>query len=42
MINVFPKKLGYFTITNENGKYIVDSGKTIYLVKFKKTIINKI
>lgn len=41
MIRVFPKKIGYFTVTNEGNKYIVDSGKTIYLVKFKKTIINK-
>lgn len=41
MSNGFPKKIGYFTVSNEDGKYIVDSGKTIFLPKFNKTIINK-
>jgi hypothetical protein len=41
MSEKFPKKIGYFTVDVKNGKFIVDSGKTIYLEKFKKTVLNK-
>ena len=38
------QKIGYYTIyvkkTPKSTKYIVDSGKTIYIERFKKTIIN--
>jgi DNA-binding Lrp family transcriptional regulator len=38
------EKVGYYSIyiekTKNSSKYVVDSGKTIYIAKFKKTIMN--
>ena len=45
MSQKFLQKIGYYSVYEEETprgvKYIADSGKTIYLERYKKYIINK-